>query len=291
VLKGTEWEDKWYFYHDALSQMTCKNTKEWMEKTGHIHKWILPMNTLSEGTIYARRPPGDSPECMPLDTVIFNDVHFGVNRQLMITEALHDTDTKKFSLVAPKRVTKSYLRVSHPVTGGIPSSEIILQDCMKWQVNLGVIREAGGAMVEGIGNPSGRRLLNVPRSTRGWGVRRENKPPKHTKWLHSDADGCVGLMVQKSIMTVKIKQGGEREVTIIDLLENDADSVNCALDDCEESVDNEDDYLDSDEVMADRFHVHEHDDAVVLGVLGLIDMAMFSDWMSICGPLINIIHF
>jgi hypothetical protein len=28
VSKGTECEDKWYFYHGALSQTTCKKTKD-----------------------------------------------------------------------------------------------------------------------------------------------------------------------------------------------------------------------------------------------------------------------
>lgn len=75
VFKGTVHESSWYFYHDALSQMTCVKTKEWMEKTGYIARWILPLNGLSAGTIYAQRPPGDSPELMPLDTVLFMDVH------------------------------------------------------------------------------------------------------------------------------------------------------------------------------------------------------------------------
>jgi hypothetical protein len=143
--------------------------------------------------MYARRPHGDSPKFMPLDTSLFNDVHFCfcANRHVMITQALRDTVTKKFSRSTPKRLAESYLRVLHPVTGGNPLSDRILQNCLKWQVSLGVIREAGGAMVEGVGN-----LFKVPHSTRGWGGRRKQRPPKPMKWLHPDAEGCVEVMVQ-----------------------------------------------------------------------------------------------
>jgi hypothetical protein len=34
------------------------------------------LNGLSAGMIYDHRPPGDSPELMPLDSVLFADVHY-----------------------------------------------------------------------------------------------------------------------------------------------------------------------------------------------------------------------
>jgi hypothetical protein len=95
------------------------------------------------------------------------------------------------------------------------------------------------------------------------------------KWIHPDAEGCVGVMVQNSIMTVKMKQDGERELTIVNQAENDDDFVNCDLDYCEDSVDDDDDSPVSDRVMADRFYIHEHDETVVLGLMGLIDIMMF----------------
>jgi hypothetical protein len=44
VMKGTQYEDELYFYDDALSQMTCHTTKEWMQRTGYIRYWILPLH-------------------------------------------------------------------------------------------------------------------------------------------------------------------------------------------------------------------------------------------------------
>jgi hypothetical protein len=84
-------------------------------------------------------------------------------------------------------------------------------------------------------------------------------------------------MVQKSVMAVKMKQDGEREVTIVNPAENNEDFMNFALGDCEDSVYDEDDSLDSDEVMVDRFYVHKHGETLVLGLLDVIDITIFDN--------------
>jgi hypothetical protein len=86
VIKGTMNENDFYFYHTTLSQMMCNKKKQMMTHTGHIKHWILPLKDLNAGTIYRKLPPGDSPELMPLDTSLFNDVHHCVNRHVMITD-------------------------------------------------------------------------------------------------------------------------------------------------------------------------------------------------------------
>jgi hypothetical protein len=65
-------------------------------------------------------------------------------------------------------------------------------------------------MAYGIVNRSGHMILYVLRNTRGMGGRRDKQPPEPIKWLHSDAEGCLGVMVEKSIMAVKLKQDGDR---------------------------------------------------------------------------------
>jgi hypothetical protein len=111
-MKDTKYENDFYFYHDALSQMTCRKTTAWMIMTGYINHWILPSSGVSSRTIYAKRPPGDSPECMPLDTSILSDAHACVNRHVMITEALSESDVNKFSLVKPRRVASASFRIA-----------------------------------------------------------------------------------------------------------------------------------------------------------------------------------
>jgi hypothetical protein len=84
-------------------------------------------------------------------------------------------------------------------------------------------------------------------------------------------------MVEKSIMAVKLKKDGERELTIVDPVENDDDIMNCTLVDCEDSSedddkDDEDDLADSAVGAADFLYIYEHDEFMVQGLMGLVDM-------------------
>ena len=62
VFAGTTHEHTWYFYHDALKQMTAKSTVEWMKKKGYYKRWLLPQLGLNDGTPYAYWPVGNRPE-------------------------------------------------------------------------------------------------------------------------------------------------------------------------------------------------------------------------------------
>jgi hypothetical protein len=102
-----------------------------MEITGFIARWILPLNGLRAGMIYAHPPPGDSPELMPLEIILFIDVHYCVNRHVMITDSLSEDNPHTFSLSTPKRVSNAHLRILIPTSGGGPCSDRILQDFLK----------------------------------------------------------------------------------------------------------------------------------------------------------------
>ena len=39
---GTIHEDGWYFYHDALSQMTAPTTVDWMNREDYYRRWLIP---------------------------------------------------------------------------------------------------------------------------------------------------------------------------------------------------------------------------------------------------------
>jgi hypothetical protein len=108
---GAKHEDDWYFYHDTLCHMTCHKMKAWMQETGIIRCWILPLNGPNGRTIYVRCLSGDSPEFMHLDTSLFNDVQHCVNMHVMITVALPKSDERKFSLATPNRVASTYIRI------------------------------------------------------------------------------------------------------------------------------------------------------------------------------------
>jgi hypothetical protein len=128
----------------------------------------------------------------------------------MITDSLSEDDPNKFSLSTPKRVADAYLRILNPTSGGNPCSDRILQDCLKWREHHEIIREAGGEIVEGVGNISGHGRGNVPRSKGGWGGKREKRALKPMWRLHQDNEGCVAVMVQQSIIAVQQQKYGGR---------------------------------------------------------------------------------
>ena len=99
---GTTHENDWYFFQDALSLMTATETIEWMIKEDHYKRWILPVNGLQDDNPalrkYRMRPVGDSPEFMPWDTSLNNDVHCAVDRHVTMTNNMAKDDKDKFDL-------------------------------------------------------------------------------------------------------------------------------------------------------------------------------------------------
>ena len=123
------------FYHDALSLMTAKDTIQWMKDEDIYKRWLLPVNGLNAGTIFERRPVGNSPEFMPMDNSLHKDVDDGVRRHIAYTLKLKADDKKKFSLSTPERGSSAYHRVWNKdgyVDCGVPSSKRIIQDTGKF---------------------------------------------------------------------------------------------------------------------------------------------------------------
>ena len=164
IMKGTVHEDSWYFYHDALSLMTSSKRKIWMREKGYLDKWILPEENLNKGTRYAYSPVGNSPELMPLDCSLFEYLHKCVNRHVVYTLKLHKGDDKKFSLATIPKAVSAYTRIWNDPLGE-PSSHIIIQDIDKTLGSMVAIYENDGAVVQGLGNKTGKRHV----VTGGWG--------------------------------------------------------------------------------------------------------------------------
>ena len=76
--RDTPFRTNWVFYHDALALMTAKEMIAWMVEKNYYKRWILPVNNLggNDGSlkVYRDRPVGDSPEFMPWDTHLNNDL-------------------------------------------------------------------------------------------------------------------------------------------------------------------------------------------------------------------------
>ncbi len=104
--ENTSHKDTYHFYHDALLQLTHDTTLEWMRKTTIpdentvvYKRWIKPENGLngSFGPRWKQQPIGNSPELMPLDNLLNQDVHESIQKHMVISLTLC-TELKKDSL-------------------------------------------------------------------------------------------------------------------------------------------------------------------------------------------------
>ena len=82
LMKGSVHEDNFFIVHDALVLMTEKETIQWMKEKNYYHRWLLPMNGLQDGTPYAGRLVGNSPEFMPLDNSLNRDLLFTIGPRI-----------------------------------------------------------------------------------------------------------------------------------------------------------------------------------------------------------------
>ena len=61
LMKESVHEDDYYIIHDALVLITAKEKINWMKQKGYLHRWLLPLNGLQDGTPYAGRPVCKAP--------------------------------------------------------------------------------------------------------------------------------------------------------------------------------------------------------------------------------------
>ena len=98
MFEGTAHALDCMFSHDALSLLTAIETVQWMKDNRHTdgrtyyEMWLKPLHGLNAGTDYADRPPGNSPELMPLDASLNNDVHTCVDMHVAFTHHLKPGD-------------------------------------------------------------------------------------------------------------------------------------------------------------------------------------------------------
>ncbi len=125
---------KKYFYHNALSLLTAKESIDYMRENGYLAMWIRPQNKQFESRPewkmknYYGQPVGNSPELMQLDTSLNTDVHESVNCHNMLTNELPKNDPRRFGLFTPKDAASSYKQIFDPITGVAPKSSHIVHD-------------------------------------------------------------------------------------------------------------------------------------------------------------------
>jgi hypothetical protein len=196
-------KDTWFFYHDALTLMTAKDTIEWMKEKYIYHRWILPASGLhtddKELAYYNNKPCGNSPENMPWDTSLNNDVHKGVERHIALTLELAVGCDGKFDMSTPLRGASAYKRILDYV----PSSERIIQDVENVFVSMEIVRQADGILIDSLGKNYGRRYQRVV-GLNPVGGKRQRKQAyddygDKDVWIHPDAEPSVMLKREHSV--------------------------------------------------------------------------------------------
>ena len=230
VMKGTIHEKTWMVYHDALAIMTAKSTKEWMAQKEYLKRWILPSDDLYDNLptnvrkSYQGKPVGNSPEFMPLDCHLNQDIHACHHYHAQITQHIPDENPLKFTSSTPKRLADSYIRLTHPDTGIVPSSDRILEDIQRVLLSLERVREARGCIIDETGR-SGRRFEANDDDEGGlnchdnWGGKR-TKSDQETYLAYLDAkekgihkDALLIMQQMGDNMSADLSAGHEEEVT------------------------------------------------------------------------------
>ena len=182
----------------TLVLMTAKETIKWMKEKNCFHRWLLPMNGLHDGTPYAGRPVGNSPEFMPLDNSLNRDILHSLRFRCVLSRFLLDeegTDEEernmRFSFSTPKEIARGLKRIRESKMG-TPSLARIIQDVDLTLKALEMVYSANVAAVEGLTDRNGhiRKVVGEGGSFSWGGARTKGKGSEceltKNMFLHSD---------------------------------------------------------------------------------------------------------
>lgn len=182
IYRNTTHTNDWKLYHDALSLMTAKECRSYIQKKGYEEHWILPQQDLFSDDpslkAYTNRPVGNSPELCNLDSCLNKDIHEAVNKHIQLTTGFKKDDERKFRIETPLHGSRSYRRILDPSESGIaPTSQRIIEDTNSVLKSILMIIEAKGTVVPDINNRARRRREQGVIGTH-WGGARKRKLAK-----------------------------------------------------------------------------------------------------------------
>ena len=206
-------------YHDALSLMTGKTAVQYMRDKGYYSHWILPQLGLMEAggddlNSYRNRPVGNSPEVMPLDCSLNEQVHRAVRSHVELTQIYKgktEYEGLQFSMAAPIAGVSAYERV----WSIYPLSSNIRKDIEKVFVSAKTILKEKGCVVPHLGSRVGKRHVATGTTSSGWGgartrIRKEDE--RGSILVHEDAEPALGLRVILSQKKYDIKLEKEKSL-------------------------------------------------------------------------------
>ena len=189
-------------WHDALSLMTCKNTREWMEKKGYLEHWVLPeLGVNKYWKYYDGNPTGNGPELHWMDNSLNRDVDVVASAHCAETNMLRADDAlfgNKFRMDTPGELTRTYTRVwNGDANGAAPSAARIVHDIENWIDVLHRIFDAKGIAVDDRREGRRRATSEGPLSSK-WGGLRTKGAYEAGRWLHEDAAAVSELMTART---------------------------------------------------------------------------------------------
>ena len=194
---GTSAANSFKIYHDALQQFTDEKCISWMKEQGLYNYFLWPELGCNDGTAFAGRTVGDSPEFNNLDTSLFADFVHVVQRHTASTRKVRKEDPRKFSMATPITIGLVVQRI-----WGIRfiTQRRILQDHHRiWQETLPEVLEHKGEMIPHCGERRGKRGDTATKFGGCGGFRKKGvfTHPKNACY-HEDALYGLKLMKEKS---------------------------------------------------------------------------------------------
>ena len=117
LTKGSVHEDNFYIVHDTLVLMTAKETINQMKEKGYLHRWLLPLNGLQDGTPYAGRPVGNIPEFMPLNNSLNRDILQSLRFHCVLSHSIiygkETTEEKRKLRFSPRAISLGVEKLKH----------------------------------------------------------------------------------------------------------------------------------------------------------------------------------
>ena len=133
--------------------MTASATIAWMKEKSYLKRWVLPVNGLNKEkdlVKFSGRPVGNSPEFMPWDYYLNNDLKLSCDRHVILTNNLPDTNPKFFSMSTPNRGAQCWMSLIHTYSGGVPRRNRIIQYLWETFVSMEAVRMADGIDIKGV---------------------------------------------------------------------------------------------------------------------------------------------
>ncbi len=131
---NTQHKNTYSIYHDALTQIKHKSCVEWMKTTYVLveielvySRFINPLNGLNDsfGRQWAGWLVGNTPEVMPIDNSLFQDMKESVQKHVVMSLTIHNPGIKDgclFLTATPKDAWHAYSWVFDPRSGVAPTS-------------------------------------------------------------------------------------------------------------------------------------------------------------------------